>query len=141
MKRLFFLLGLTIIFFLQANSSFAQIGETTEFTDNVTIFGNLNVTGNKVTVSGIDVCLIDGTNCPPNANLTDTRWNITGSKYLFNNSGILEVNDTALNATITSVVNTETSYWEISVMLAIVMGVFGSFYNFSLLQEDNHEIQ
>lgn len=33
------------------------------------------------------------------ANLTDTKWNITGSKYLFNDSGILDVNESRMNAT------------------------------------------
>lgn len=34
------------------------------------------------------------------SNITDTIWNITGSKYLYNDTYILDVNETALNSTV-----------------------------------------
>ncbi len=69
----------------------------------ITITGNFNITGNA-TVSGTslrvnnqEVCLADGTNCQSSS---DTLWNLTGSQYLYNDSNILSVNETKMNATI-----------------------------------------
>ncbi len=76
-----------------------------EIIDNIVngvirITGNLNVTqnatisGTSLKVNNKEVCLVDGTNCQ------SSTWNITTSSYLYNNSGILDVNETKLNSTI-----------------------------------------
>ena len=61
--------------------------------------GNATISGTSLKVNNQEVCLANGTNCQSNA---DTQWNITTSSYLYNNSGILEVNETKLNSTISS---------------------------------------
>ncbi len=52
---------------------------------------------------------------------------------MINNSGVLDVNDTELNTTITNIVNEEASFWEIAVVLSILFTVTLTTYNFTLL--------
>jgi len=60
-------------------------------TGNLNITGNATITGDSFKVDNKEVCLEDGTNC---------QLNVSGSTYLYDNSGILEVNETKLNETI-----------------------------------------
>ena len=60
------------------------------------INGSLNVTENITA----DYFIGDGSGLTGVAGANDTNWNITGSQYLFDDSGILDVNQTELNRTI-----------------------------------------
>ncbi|OYT31645.1 hypothetical protein B6U93_03220 [Candidatus Woesearchaeota archaeon ex4484_78] len=68
--------------------------------ENLKAVGNITGTyffGNGSTLEG--VCLSNGSNCLFSG---DTVWNISGSVYLFNDSGVLDVNESRLNETIDS---------------------------------------
>jgi trimeric autotransporter adhesin len=86
---------------------------------NVTIGGILNLTSGKITnlANGTDsqdavtLSQLQAINSSIETD-TNTWWNITGSQYLENRSGVLDVNETTLNATITSLVSTSvTDVW------------------------------
>ena len=66
-------------------------------TGNLNVTGNATITGTSFRVNNQEVCLADGTNCQSSSG---SQWNIASSQYLYNNSGILDVNETQLNATI-----------------------------------------
>ena len=68
-------------------------------TGNLNVTGNATISGTSLTVNNQEVCLADGTNCQSSSG---SQWNITTSSYLYNNSGILEVNETKLNSSITA---------------------------------------
>ena len=65
-----------------------------KITGNLNVTGNATISGTSFKVNNQEVCLVDGTNCKSSA------WNITTSPYLYNNSGVLDVNETKLNSTI-----------------------------------------
>ena len=70
------------------------------FVQDVDASGNINVSGN-VTAQYFkgDGSLLTGIST---SSTNDTIWNITTSNYLYNNSGVLSVNETKLNNTIDS---------------------------------------
>ena len=89
MKKLFFLISLVI--FLSFVSA--------DFTPQ----GDINLRGVYSIKNVTWITFLDGTNLSTATTGGlggGSQWNIVGSKYLFNNSNILEVNETKLNATI-----------------------------------------
>jgi hypothetical protein len=96
-----------------------------------------NLSYSKITTCGSDEILkyVNGNwTC---SNETDTQWNITTSYYLVNNSGVLIVNETLLNATIDArSTNLDTNRSDADILLVASVynetDLINSMYNLSL---------
>ena len=74
------------------------------FVADIDISGDVNVTG-TITLNGTSIDDWDDVNISSGSSVNDTTWNLTGSTYLYNDSGILDINETVLNSSIDTRVN------------------------------------
>jgi hypothetical protein len=107
-----------------------------------TFIGSANITAN---ISTSKICL--NGNCktiwPTSSSGNDTQWNISGSYYLINSSGVLEVNETKLNETIDSrSVDSDTNRSDADILLVASVynetDLINSMYNLSLSDVSNN---
>ena len=83
----------------------ADLGVEDDIEAKGSIYSQENITADYFIGDGSQLTGISG-----GAGANDTIWNITGSNYLINSSGILEINETKLNETINSLEN-DTLYY------------------------------
>lgn len=131
-------IGIVLFLLLLVPTVLAQVDQTSTFTDNLTILGSLNVTG-EGWVNGSKICTVDGNDCP--IGLGDTNETIRVDNLVgldcpsgqlvigvFNNGTVKCEDDSAAGIG---------TMWEVGVVIAIFGTVMLSFYNFTLLDRDS----